>query len=636
MVVRKYTKNNSFYRKNYNFVEPGFVPITATGGTITSAGPYMIHTFTSNGTFTITQGSYQEIDYFTIAGGGAAGRSTVAGGDAGGGGAGGALMNYTGIKESELYPNSFSQCHGPKLYTQSGDVWTVNIGVGGTSMNDNNSNNSGGDSWLLKNGYEALRVYGGGAGGGGTLHHVGAHGGCSGSYNGIGNAGVNVFSAYPGVSVLNVEIQWASSTGRTTWPYRQGHGNYVPGYTAAQQRGNTASGIFSPGIVYWSPVIGDTSRAATTNAGTNYPGYGIKTTFAGTFAEYGHGGCSGTSYPNTTEAPPATSTNRGSGGHGRTASTAGASGNGADGVTIFRYLTNRTVAAANVELLMVGGGGGACSGTNSAGAGGGGGAVIYYGNESGNTGGPLTIYNGTYGVTVGAGGVIGPTLTVSALGGHTYVTGLTFENVTNYGMPKANTFGGFYAYGGSSRYRPLQELYGSGHGLYAGSANTQIGLPSPNHGNRGSLVSFAGTPGVCSGGGGAGAVGGDAVNLTSGGAGGIGKAFSISGVSTYYGGGGGGGRSTTGGTQAAGGQGGGANGFNGTATSTSSGSPNTGGGGGGGFSATTGGAGGSGIVIIRYPNSYPAANGTTGSPTVANTGGWRTYTFTQSGTISFG
>ena len=66
MVVRKYTKNNSFYRKNYNFVEPGFVPITATGGTITSAGPYMIHTFTSNGTFTITQGSYQEIDYFTI------------------------------------------------------------------------------------------------------------------------------------------------------------------------------------------------------------------------------------------------------------------------------------------------------------------------------------------------------------------------------------------------------------------------------------------------------------------------------------------------------------------------------------------------------------------------------------------
>ena len=153
------------------------------------------------------------------------------------------------------------------------------------------------------------------------------------------------------------------------------------------------------------------------------------------------------------------------------------------------------------------------------------------------TGGPLTIYNGTYGVTVGAGGVIGPTLTVSALGGHSYVTGLTFENVTNYGMPKANTFGGFYAYGGSSRYRPLQELYGSGHGLYAGGANTQIGLPAPNHGNRGSMISFAGTPGVCSGGGGAGATGSNGTFVSCaihGVNGGTGSSSSITGSSASY------------------------------------------------------------------------------------------------------
>jgi hypothetical protein len=52
-------------------------------------------------------------------------------------------------------------------------------------------------------------------------------------------------------------------------------------------------------------------------------------------------------------------------------------------------------------------------------------------------------------------------------------------------------------------------------------------------------------------------------------------------------------------------------------------------------SATLGGAGGSGIVVIRYPNTYPTAISTTGSPTVANTGGYRIYTWTSSGTITF-
>ena len=634
MVVRKYTKNNSFYRKNYNFVEPGFVPITATGGTITSAGPYMIHTFTSNGTFTITQGSYQEIDYFTIAGGGAAGRSTVSGGDACGGGAGGALMNWIGLKETDVYPYQWSQCIGPKLYTQSGDVWTVNVGLGGTARDDNSGQNSGGDGWLLKNGAETLRVYGGGAGGGGTGKHVGTNGGCSGGTAGVTGNGTNLFSAFPGQHISNNEVQWAWHYGKSTWPYKQGNGNYIMNVTAANQRSNGAPGIYSPAIYYWAGYVGtDTVRSINLTFNI-YPGYGIRTTFAGTFAEYGHGGCSGTTYSATAEAPPATPSFAGSGGHGRTAATSGISGSGSNGVTIFRYLTNQTVAAANVELLIVGGGGG--GGSIAADAGGGGGSVIYYGNDTGNTGGPLILYNGTYGVTVGGGGVLSTSATVSNLGGHSYVTGIPCDNVTNYGMPKANTFGGFYAYGGGSKYLPRQELYGSGHGVRAGRAAMEFGLPHPNHGYRGGTQGFAGTPSVSAGGGGAGGVGGDAVNLTSAGNGGIGKAFTISGTSTYYGGGGGGGRSTTGGTTSTGGLGGGANGYNGTATTVGSGTVNTGGGGGGGFSATTGGAGGSGIVIIRYPNSYPAANGTTGSPTVANTGGWRTYTFTQSGSISFG
>jgi hypothetical protein len=48
-----------------------------------------------------------------------------------------------------------------------------------------------------------------------------------------------------------------------------------------------------------------------------------------------------------------------------------------------------------------------------------------------------------------------------------------------------------------------------------------------------------------------------------------------------------------------------------------------------------GAAGGSGIVIIRYADSAPAATSTTGSPTITVSGGYRTYQWTSSGSITF-
>jgi hypothetical protein len=69
----------------------------------------------------------------------------------------------------------------------------------------------------------------------------------------------------------------------------------------------------------------------------------------------------------------------------------------------------------------------------------------------------------------------------------------------------------------------------------------------------------------------------------------------------------------------------------------SAGVANTGGGGGGAGGTTnpSGFAGGSGIVILAYPSTYPTAASTTGSPTVTTTGGYRVYTFTGGGTITF-
>jgi len=52
--------------------------------------------------------------------------------------------------------------------------------------------------------------------------------------------------------------------------------------------------------------------------------------------------------------------------------------------------------------------------------------------------------------------------------------------------------------------------------------------------------------------------------------------------------------------------------------------------------ATKGGAtGGSGIVILRYADTFPAATSTTGSPTITVAGGYRVYNWTGSGSITF-
>jgi hypothetical protein len=72
--------------RKYSSPEP-FVPVThencpATGGTITEAGGYCIHKFTSSGTFTTP--SNLSVDYLVVAGGGGGGAYVAAGGGGGG------------------------------------------------------------------------------------------------------------------------------------------------------------------------------------------------------------------------------------------------------------------------------------------------------------------------------------------------------------------------------------------------------------------------------------------------------------------------------------------------------------------------------------------------------------------------
>jgi hypothetical protein len=46
-------------------------------------------------------------------------------------------------------------------------------------------------------------------------------------------------------------------------------------------------------------------------------------------------------------------------------------------------------------------------------------------------------------------------------------------------------------------------------------------------------------------------------------------------------------------------------------------------------------AGIQGVVAIQYPDTYPLATSTTGSPTITNPTGYRVYTWTSSGSITF-
>mgnify|MGYP003349699885 CR=1 FL=1 len=106
-------------------------------------------------------------------------------------------------------------------------------------------------------------------------------------------------------------------------------------------------------------------------------------------------------------------------------------------------------------------------------------------------------------------------------------------------------------------------------------------------------------------------------------------------------GGGGGSAYITGGyNNGSGGTGGGGGGNAANSAAGVNGTNNLGGGGGatGGdslYGINTGGSGGSGVVVIRYANTFPDAYSTTGSPTLTNTGGYKIYKWTGSGSITW-
>ena len=309
------------------------------------------------------------------------------------------------------------------------------------------------------------------------------------------------------------------------------------------------------------------------------------------------------------------------------------------------WLSLSTILPSTVDYLIVAGGAGAGAPQYHSGGGGAGGLLNLTTNVSAGF---------TYTITVGAGGAAGPNGSKGSDGGFSAISGDSITELPS-GQAGANTikcFGG----GGGGVYPTVNAPgrnggSGGGAGAEAGATNIPGGkgiylgstyISSTRQGyDGGTFIKGTGAK-RGGGGGGAGVAGGNADENTGGNGGnGLANPFQGSGSTsgqlvsgTYYFSGGGGGSTEDQSSTTTGGYGGGGGG---SSFSGGNGVVNTGGGGGAGerFGTASSGSGGSGIVIIQYPNTFSQATTTTGSPAFLDSGGYYTYTWTSSGSITF-
>lgn len=265
--------------------------ITATGGTITSDATYTYHTFTANGTLSVSGGTLT-VDILVVAGGGGGGygASTVALAN-GGGGAGGLV-----------YSSNYSIVSGS---------YSIVVGGGGAAGSKQTTNGSAGtNSTFATTTFVAI---GGGFGAGVTSKDVSSNGGDGGSGGGASGGGS--------------PIGYAATGGIAT----SGQGN----------NGSTSN------LVFASYIYGGSGGGASA-AGTQSGGGNGLTYFGNTYAGGGGGGTADVSNNGTTPIPRTGGT--GGGGAGGytpnasgfaetnaisgTANTGGGGGGGSDGASV--------------------------------------------------------------------------------------------------------------------------------------------------------------------------------------------------------------------------------------------------------------------------------------------------------------
>ena len=275
----------------------------ATGGTITSDGTYMYHTFTSSGTFTPTQSL--TADYLVVAGGGGGG--TGGQGNGAGGGAGGARCTVTATGGGGSLETPLSL---------TAQAYTVTIGAGGAGSTVNGgdgANGSQGSNSVFASITSTGGGYGGGfrTGGGGT----GGSGGGGGQNGGTiepGGAASPAGQGFAGGST-SASVGIGGSGG--------GGAGAVGGNCTSADGGVGGNGVIT--------VISGSSTYYAGGGGGSTHSNGKK------FAVGGLGGGGNGSYPSGTSSTSGTAnTGGGGGGTGEFRSPAGSGGSG---IVIVRY-----------------------------------------------------------------------------------------------------------------------------------------------------------------------------------------------------------------------------------------------------------------------------------------------------------
>lgn len=255
--------------------------IKATGGNISFDGTYVVHTFTSSGTFTPTANLIA--DYLVVAGGAGGGSS---GGSGGGGGAGG-LRCTVGATGGGGTVES-------RLQLSAGSSYVVTVGAGGIGSAGNAAGSGGSDSV-----FSTITSTGGGTGGGsGAGPSTGGTGGSGGGGTFNNNAG--------------------------------GSGTANQGYAGGTGKSTGSPTTFVGGAGGGAGAVGGDGNTSTLAAGNG--GSGVTTTISGSSVAYAGGGGGGATRDSGGSAPTAGTGGTGGGGNGGLGSST-VLGNGSNAIT---------------------------------------------------------------------------------------------------------------------------------------------------------------------------------------------------------------------------------------------------------------------------------------------------------------
>jgi hypothetical protein len=305
------------------------INLLATGGNITIAGGYKIHTFNTSNTLAVTSlgTTSGNIQYLVVAGGGAGGQFNAGNWGAGGGGAGGFRTNVPG---STSGGNSNAEVN---LTVSAGATYTITVGAGAVgTFSDTVITPSGSNSAILGSGaFSNVISFGGGGGSSVNTRNAPTSYYLLGSNGGSGG-GSSLTIAAP--------VDWGYGSPGQGFPggYRTGPATYAgsggggAGGPGGINSGGTGGG--TGGIGLQSNITGTAIYYAGGGGGGNGPG--------GTTGGIGGAGGGGDGYGPGTPGVFAGNVNSGGGGGagGWTSPslpTGAAGGNGGSGVIIIRY-----------------------------------------------------------------------------------------------------------------------------------------------------------------------------------------------------------------------------------------------------------------------------------------------------------